>query len=1387
MDEAREAEVSKDALQEDMHEWRATGVHRAAGSSELASETGDSFLKEVLQVEPASRLPVPGQRLGGPEGERFEILEPMGRGGMGQVFRAHDATLRREVALKFLLPRPGLEELALAEARAVARLDHENIVRIFDVAEWSHTPGRGRVPFLVMECLEGESLAGLLQRERPELRRALELLEAIAAGLAHAHERGIVHRDLKPGNVFLTREGTVKLLDFGLSHLAAEPVRSGLQPTGGSPAYMAPEQWRGETQDARTDIWAAGVVLYELLTGEPPFQGVTMAELRGQVTSPEPAPPVRVRHPEVPRQVAVLLATALAKDPARRFASALELRQEVRELRGRLFGAGHEARGPAAEPQRRQVTLVSCQLAGLAEGGAPLDAEDMGELEQAFHEASVEVIERHGGSVPLSMGGEVLACFGWTQGREDDSERAVRTGLQLTRELRDSLRHRLPHLPLSGLSVRGGVHTELMAVGPRLQGEASHVAAWLARQAGPGEVVISDTTWTLVRGAFQAEPLGTHAFKGLSGSVSMETHRVLGEREVGSRFERTHVAGRLSPLVGRERELGRLLEHWEEARRGQGAFVLVSGEAGIGKSRLIEALCERVAASSTLIRVQCWSRFTSNALHPIRELLQVAVGLRPEDPPALRLEKLEVRLRSLGMSSQEDRDLLGLLLKLPVAEGSPVHQLTPARCKEKTFESLVCMLMRCPCDAPPELLVIEDLHWADSSLLEFLGFLLERVGKARFLVVLSARPEFQPDWPRSEGLHRLGLERLTAGLAAALVREVARERELPEETVQALVGKTDGIPLFIEEMTRMVLEGGAVASIPLTLHELLLARLDMLPSRQKALARLGAVVGRIFCAHLLALLSEREDVTVQRDIDGLVDAGILRLRAREVMPGPEYQFRHALFQKAAYQSQSRSMRRRTHGRVAAMMETHFPSLVEARPEVFAHHLTEAGEHARAIGYWGRAGRIALERQDGPEALGHLNRALELLPALTDEPRRLQRELELRMDLGLAMLQVHGYAEPGTKRMFARVWELLLQVGEALPRLDLSLWGFFSYYWDQSEYHRAKELAGRLVDLGQRHGQPGLRSLGYVMSAAILFAWGRPWEAAQEVERVLGCPEPSLEEHRTLAFRYGSDPWMMALAVGTIVHAVLGRLGESRRCAREVLELAGRAGHPYTLASAQVFVACARMVRRDARGALPLVDRALTFASERKFVVWSTWAALVKASALAGLGQPREGLALAHGVLESWREQGVRNGIPSCLSVIAQTRLALGQVHEALAAIDEALAESAATGEVSGDAGLHLLRGECLRQAGREEEAGSCFVRALAAARVQGAVLYELRATVSLCRLLRDRGQPEVARRMLERACAGFEPGGECLDLQEARALRDELSRGEALAGGAASP
>ncbi|MFY0562781.1 protein kinase domain-containing protein [Archangium lansingense] len=1338
------------------------------------TERSDSFLQEVLGAGPLPLLPIPGERLGGPDGRRYTVLEWIGGGGMGQVFRTRDEVLHREVALKFLLQRPGFGEEALAEARAVARLDHENIVRIFDVSEWRGISDQPGVPFLVMECLEGSSLDALLKRGRLEVRQALGLMEAIAAGLAHAHERHIVHRDLKPSNVFLTQQGTVKLLDFGLCHVTpASIARRPALATAGTPAYMAPEQWRGETQDARTDVWAAGVVLYEMLTGRPPFPGPTLSELRAWVTSPEPVSPVRARHPEVPREVEALLATALAKDPARRFRTALELREELLEVGARLWpGDGAPKQATA---QRRQMTLVAFELTGLARRGPLLDAEEVGELETTFHETCAEVIEQHGGAVTLAMGSEVLACFGGLQAREDDAERAVRAGLQLTQGLRDTLQRRMPRPGLSGLSVRGGIHTEWMAVtGRALQGEAPKVAAWLARRAAPGGMVVGDTSWRLVRGSFHTEPLGSHTFEGLSGTVGMCVHRVLREREGGSRFERSRVAGNLSPLVGRERELERLLALWEQAGRGQGAFVLVSGEAGIGKSRLIQELCERVApAPALLLRVQCWSRFSTRAESPVPELLQDVARFDPESSPARRMRLLEERLRPMGLTLA-DAHLVGRLLSLPTPDDSPVLQYTPEWRKERTFEALVRLVLYRSTREAPMLLVVEDLHWADSTRLEFLGFLLERIEKARLLVILSARPELQPDWPRQPWLHPLAVERLPAGLAAALVKEVARGHALPEETVQRLVGRTDGIPFFIEEMTRLVLEGGAAASIPVTLRELLLARLDMLPSRHKALAQLCSVLGRDFSRALVAALLELEESVLGRELAGLVEAGLLQAETC-AEKGPGYSFRHALLQEAAYQSLSRSARRQYHQRISRVLVERFPALVETKPEVLAYHYTEAGEHALAIGYWERAGVLAIQRQEQPEAQGHLARALELQQGLPDAGP--VEELRIRMLLGLAMVHVQGYFTPEVERLYDRIGELISQVGEELPQLALSWWAPFSHYFVRAEFQQAYALAVKLVDLGRRHGQRGLLVVGYRGMASVLFCWGRPREALAYLERVLASSEFTLEEHRTLATYQGIVPRAAALAYGSVVHALLGQREDSRRWAREALELARRVGHPYTTAFTLVHGALAHVLSGDVPEVLELTEQALALSSERGFMLWLSWAALFRGWALSELGRPQEGIALQRQALERWRVLGLRTGVPYNLSLLAEVHLKLGQVQEARAAVEEGLVRGAEIGECNVDARLHQLRGECLRRLGREEDARQGFLRAIAIARQQGAGLFELRATVSLGRQLRELGRPRVARRLLSRALARFEAGGESAHLQAARALLDELQAG----------
>ncbi|MCY1077257.1 protein kinase domain-containing protein [Archangium lansingense] len=1333
-------------------------------ASEEPEDFEDSFLSEVARVDAPLRVPLLGTRMGGREGKRFEILEELGGGAMGQVFRARDCELQREVALKFLLarsarggPLPGSP--LWEEARATARLDHENIVRLFDVSEWRGARWEPSVPFLVMELLEGESLSSLLRRERPGLRRALELLGAVAAGLAHAHAHSIVHRDLKPSNVLITREGGVKLLDFGLAHLMSgeSPLVPHL-PTAGTPAYMAPEQWRGEEQDARTDLWAVGVMLYELLTGELPYPFASLQELRERVTSPEPVPSVRERVPELPGEVERLVAELLAKAPERRLGSASELRERLIRL--------EEALGPWREtpklvaPQRRQVTLVSCGLVVPSEAREWSDPEDISELQAAFQRWCAEVFQRYDGAIALSVGDEVLACFGCPTVREDDSERAVRAGLHLIRECSAAV----GAPACSGLAVEVGIHTDtvvfdalpLEGLGrmPTLQGEAPRMAATLARQAGPGAVVLGATTWKLVRGAFETEPLGPHP-----GAA----YRVLRERQAVSRFERALAARGVSPLVGREHELARLYSLWARVGQGQGACVLLSGEAGIGKSRLIQELRERVPPeSSHLLLCQCWESFRNSAFHPIIGLLR-RLGPLPE-----RATELSVLL-----ASPDESDSSALLAAMERQKER----------KRQVLDALRLLFLRMA-EERPVLLVIEDLHWADPSTLELLGLLRDDTSKARLLVVLSARPEFHPPWPPSPGFHRLGLDRLPAESAAVLVREVDRGTSLPEETVQQLVAKTDGIPLFVEEMTRMVLERSLPAplsTIPITLHELLLSRLDALPPKQKALAQLGAVVGRGFSHSLISHLMARDEALLREDLQGLVSAGLLEWRREE--PGEsEYQFRHALIQEAAYQSLPRSLRRQHHRRVAQALVEGFQDIVEARPEVLAHHYTEAGEAEPAVRSWERAARLAILRSAGLEAISHLKQALSLLRSLPDGAGRAEEEMRLLTDLGYLLMKRQEYGSPDMEQTYARALELFRQRGDALPTLEL-LWMESSiYFFWGARFEEVRELAGQILALGRQRMHPQVIAKGYRMLASLYLYEG-------ELERALACREqavqlsaPQLDVRGSLIESIWNPESVNDLAIPCFVHLLQLRQGELRRFSDGLLELVDAPVHSATRGYASLSLAMICQLRGDASCALrwaesftPRWAKVGSAASGgRLFQVMMSWAQAVQGWALARVGRRREGHELLRSGIGLLQELGAKGYLLYSLYLLADLSLLMGQVEEWLAVVGEALGFVEETGARLFEAELYRLQGELLRVAGKEEDARHSLLRAVVVAHRQRAYLFELRARVALARQLRDTGHPDAARLRLERLCGRFAPDLEVPEFQEARALLTSL-------------
>ncbi|WP_224369865.1 protein kinase domain-containing protein [Hyalangium versicolor] len=1351
----------------------------------------DSLLQAVAEPPSPLRLPAPGTRLGGPSGDRFEILEKLGGGAMGCVFRAWDEALQRTVALKFLMPRgklPGglVSSLLQQEARAAAHLDHEHIVRIFDVAEWDTPSWAPRVPFLVMEYLEGEPLAVLLRRGRLNVRRALELLEGITAGLAHAHARHVIHRDLKPRNIFLTNEGRVKLLDFGLAHVIPTPTASTLPhlPMAGSPPYMAPEQWRGAPQDARTDVWAIGVLLHEMLTGEPLYRAESAEEVREKVVAPEPVPWVIERLPDLPEGVAALLAKALAKAPEARFPTAVELHQQVCQLLEQLGPASSK---PATAPQRRQVSLVACQLGSAGGDLDELEAEDAGELQAAFHRLFSEILLTHGGSVASCLGNQGLACFGYPRAHEDDSEQAVHTALSLAETLPGALHKALPHLPRSRFEVRVGVHSGAVVVDRAfsdsqpggvltIQGEAPSMAAELARQADAGAVLLSDTTWTLVRGAFKAEalPLPTHS--GTANESHGVVHRLLGPLQVPLRFARVLHAGGLSPLVGREQELRALTERWEQAMRGEGGCVLLLGEAGLGKSRLIQELCGRVPTEvAAVARSQCWPQLRNSAFHPIIELLRTLLHLGPQPHEA----SLREQLGALGLEP-EAAGLLAQLLCPSTSTLLLLPRLEPAQqqaWRAKLGAALISLAQKVS-GGCPILAILEDVHWADPSTVALLGMLTQRLEGKRLLLVLSARPEFQPPWPQPASLERLVLGRLSPEMSATLVKEVARGQPLSTEAVEALVARTDGVPLFMEEMVRRVIalaprSGAPVEKppIPITLHELLLARLDALPSRQRALAQRCAVVGRDFSTTLLSYLWDQEEGSLETELAGLLASGLLQ--QQEEATG--YQFRHVLFQEAAYLSLTRSLRRQYHARTAQALAEHFPEVAEERPEVLAHHHTQAGAPSPAIRWWVRAGELAERRSADPEAVGHFTQALKLLRELPDEAERNRHELLIQLMLGLSRMRTQGFRAPEVERAYARAEELLLTGQEGTFRLGLLTWGISSYYFGRAEFDRMLRLAEAMVSRGRSTRDPAILVEGHRMMATALLMRGELVAASEQIQRAVAFSRFRPDQHPALLLEYGIDPAVAALVIGSGIHALLGRLSEARRQTREALRLGRRLGDPRTTAFALTYTALHCVHIRDPECALKRADEAITLCREHHFDAWLLVSLFTRGWALAELGLTREGEDLMRQAIGHWKKAGWWAHLPGAVARLAELHLRQGQSEEGFLALREAQEWTRKTGVHMEDSIHARLHGELLRQIGQEDQARSQLLRALIIARRQHHRLAELRAASSLARQLRDQDQRQRAWRLLERRCNGFTPHREPTDLREARALLSELA------------
>ena len=717
---------------------------------------------------------------------------------------------------------------------------------------------------------------------------------------------------------------------------------------------------------------------------------------------------------------------------------------------------------PRPEAERRQLTVMFVDLVGSTALSGKLDPEDMQQVIRAYQDCCAEVMRRWEGHIAKYMGDGVLAYFGYPKAHEDDAERAVRAALAVVTAV--------ARLESGGrpLAARVGIATGLVVVGDlvgdeearerSVVGDTPNLAARFQALAAPGQVVIGEATRRLLGLGFELEALGQQMLHGVSEPVTV--YAVVGERATPSRFE-ARSGPSLLPMVGRDQELALLCERWSLAKSGEGQGVLLVGEAGIGKSRITRALIDAVAKDEHVrIRYQCSPYHTDSALWPVVQQLGHAAGLAAADSAKTRLDKLEALL---GRAADHGGDTAALIADLMGLDGEDRYgglELTPQMRRIRTLEALIDQLLGLAAGRPV-LLVVEDTHWIDPTTFELIEQSLDRIADHRVLVLLTSRPDRQPELAAHPHVTRLTLNRLGRMGVEAIVTRLRGAQALPADVIDAIIARTDGVPLFVEELTKAILETGET-SIPASLHDSLMARLDRIPE-VKEVAQIAACIGREFDYALLAVVAAKPEAELLTALDKLAAAELVFRRGAP--PDARYTFKHALVQDAAHQSLLRSKSRQLHARIAEVLEARFPEIVESEPELLAHHYTRAQLVEPAINYWEKAGQRAIQRSSNIEAIDHLTRGLKLVEALPDTPQRARRELELQVTLGPALMAAKGHGAPETGRSYARACQLSEQLGDTSQHFR-ALWGSWRYHFVRSEHQMACGLAERCLRLAE---------------------------------------------------------------------------------------------------------------------------------------------------------------------------------------------------------------------------------------------------------------------------------------------------------------------------------
>jgi class 3 adenylate cyclase/predicted ATPase len=1043
--------------------------------------------------------------------------------------------------------------------------------------------------------------------------------------------------------------------------------------------------------------------------------------------------------------------------------------------------------------ERRQLTVMFCDLVGSTALSEQLDPEDLREVMLAYRDVCAKVINRFEGYIAQFLGDGLLVYFGYPVAHEDDAHRAVRAGLGIVEAIKN-LNPSLENERGVKLAVRLGIHTGLvvagdMSTGDQLQpkaviGETPNVAARVQSLAETDSIVISQATYRLVQGYFDFRNQGAQSLKGIS--KPMEIYQVISESAARTRLDVAAVTG-FTPLVGRDQEWQSLISLWEQAKEGKGQVALLSGEAGIGKSRLVHKLKEEVAQEpgSWLTPCQCLSYYQNSALYPIIDLLErLVLGFEREDTHQQKLSKLEGWLVQYGFSLPDTVPLFASLLSIQLSENYESLNLAPEQMKQKTFQALLTILLKRATEQPL-LFVMEDLHWADSSTLELLSLLMDQVPSARMCLVLTFRPEFTPPWAMHSYLTHFTLNRLPSNQTEAMIGRLTQGKALPAEVLKDLVMKTDGVPLFVEELTKMVLESGLLReqesrfelsgplpplSIPTTLQDSLLARLDKLATVKDVL-QLAATLGQEFTYVVLRAVSQLDDGTLQYELGRLVEAELLYQSG--LPPEARYVFKHALIQDAAYHQQLRSKRQISHQRIAQVLEKEFSNTAETQPELIAHHYTEAGLIEQALPYWLRAGRRAMERSANVEVINHLTKGIELMKKFEETPEFLQQELEFLTALGPAQQALKGFGASEVRQTYTRAQELCQKVGET-PQLFPALWGVWYFYAIRPETPKGIESGEQLLKLAQNLKDSTLLMVAYRSLGASLLNYGQLVQALEYLRQGIALYDP--QKHRSLAFIYGQDIDVVCRGWVSWLLLLLGYPDQAEEMKLETIRIARTLGHPFSLAYALAVGSLFCIHRQNTERARELAQENLKFSGDQGFVYFYVHSNIIL-GILADPGQIEEGIMQTRGGMAGLEAAGAALFLPIYQTRLAETYARLGKIEDGLTAVAEGLALIERGEEHIWEANLYRAKGDLLLMQGADEsEVESCYHKALSIARQQSAKMYELRAAMSLSRLWQKQGKTEEARTMLSEVYHWFTEGFDTVDLKEAKNLLESLSQ-----------